>query len=174
MGDPLGSPRVAPLFLPHRGPFIFYFFSPAIFFVLAAPRRRRTFTNPTKFGSLRSTRCTDSDVGPTCPFRTGERHEHEKWLEHARNEWIFSPRTALSSYASCTTAWRSTGASRPYAVGSVGVKNLRPPDAWNHALTPHRNSYKGIKHGVTNGCDHTSTNAPDPIRTPKLSVFGRE
>ena len=24
------------------------------------------------------------------------------------------------------------------------------------------------------GCDHTSTNAPDPIRTPKLSVLGRE
>ena len=26
----------------------------------------------------------------------------------------------------------------------------------------------------TNGCDHTSTNAPDSIRTPKLSVLGRE
>ncbi|KAF8095148.1 hypothetical protein N665_0339s0018 [Sinapis alba] len=26
----------------------------------------------------------------------------------------------------------------------------------------------------TNGCDHTSTNAPDPIRTPHLSVLGRE
>ena len=24
------------------------------------------------------------------------------------------------------------------------------------------------------GCDHTSTNAPDPIRTTKLSVLGRE
>ena len=24
------------------------------------------------------------------------------------------------------------------------------------------------------GCDHTSTNAPDPIRTPQLSVLGRE
>ena len=24
------------------------------------------------------------------------------------------------------------------------------------------------------GCDHTSTNAPDPIKTPKLSVLGRE
>ncbi|MED6191230.1 hypothetical protein PIB30_114061, partial [Stylosanthes scabra] len=23
-------------------------------------------------------------------------------------------------------------------------------------------------------CDHTSTNAPDPIRTPQLSVLGRE
>ena len=26
----------------------------------------------------------------------------------------------------------------------------------------------------TDGYDHTSTNAPDPIRTPKLSVLGRE
>jgi hypothetical protein len=24
------------------------------------------------------------------------------------------------------------------------------------------------------GCDHTSTKAPDPMRTPKLSVLGRE
>ena len=23
-------------------------------------------------------------------------------------------------------------------------------------------------------CDHTSTNAPDPIRTPQLTVLGRE
>ncbi|KAH0729749.1 hypothetical protein KY289_000941 [Solanum tuberosum] len=27
---------------------------------------------------------------------------------------------------------------------------------------------------MNDGCDHTSTNAPDPIRTPKLSVLGRE
>ncbi|GLU17424.1 hypothetical protein SLE2022_337910 [Rubroshorea leprosula] len=26
----------------------------------------------------------------------------------------------------------------------------------------------------TDGCDYTSTNAPDPIRTPQLSVLGRE
>jgi hypothetical protein len=25
-----------------------------------------------------------------------------------------------------------------------------------------------------NECDHTSTNAPDPIRTPQLSMLGRE
>ncbi|KAH0727816.1 hypothetical protein KY289_000984 [Solanum tuberosum] len=25
---------------------------------------------------------------------------------------------------------------------------------------------------MNDGCDHTSTNAPDPIRTPKLSVLG--
>ena len=30
------------------------------------------------------------------------------------------------------------------------------------------------KRTTTDGCDHTSTNAPDPIRTPQLSVLGRE
>ncbi|KAI3740219.1 hypothetical protein L2E82_30643 [Cichorium intybus] len=34
--------------------------------------------------------------------------------------------------------------------------------------------HKGNKHGKYFGCDHTSTNAPDPIRTPQLSVLGRE
>ena len=35
----------------------------------------------------------------------------------------------------------------------------------------------GFKGTVTlehDGYDHTSTNAPDPIRTPQLSVLGRE
>ena len=27
---------------------------------------------------------------------------------------------------------------------------------------------------VVNGCDHTSTNAPDPIKTLQLSMLGRE
>ena len=35
-------------------------------------------------------------------------------------------------------------------------------------------NYNRIDCGFTYGCDHTSTNAPDPIRTPKLSVLGRE
>ncbi|KAF8047446.1 hypothetical protein N665_3024s0001 [Sinapis alba] len=30
------------------------------------------------------------------------------------------------------------------------------------------------RESCTNGCDHTSTNAPDPIRTLQLSVIGRE
>ena len=35
----------------------------------------------------------------------------------------------------------------------------------------------GFKRTATqehDGCDRTSTNAPDPIRTPQLSVLGRE
>ena len=34
--------------------------------------------------------------------------------------------------------------------------------------------FKGTATQELNGCDHTSTNASDPIRTPQLSVLGRE
>ena len=34
--------------------------------------------------------------------------------------------------------------------------------------------FKGTATQEHNGCDHTSTNAKDPIRTPQLSVLGRE
>ena len=35
-----------------------------------------------------------------------------------------------------------------------------------------KNRYNCI--ACSNGCDHTCTNAKDPIRTPQLSVLGRE
>ncbi|GLT74005.1 hypothetical protein SLA2020_458280 [Shorea laevis] len=35
-------------------------------------------------------------------------------------------------------------------------------------------SRRRISSAPIGGCDHTSTNAPDPIRTPQLSVLGRE
>ena len=34
--------------------------------------------------------------------------------------------------------------------------------------------FKGTLTQDHGGCDHTSTNAPDPIITPQLSVLGRE
>ena len=34
--------------------------------------------------------------------------------------------------------------------------------------------FKGTATQKHDGCDHTSTNALDPIRTPQLSVLGRE
>ena len=37
-----------------------------------------------------------------------------------------------------------------------------------------RDVHKGEGRRTQNECDHTSTKAPDPIRTPKLSVLGRE
>ena len=34
--------------------------------------------------------------------------------------------------------------------------------------------FKGTATREHDGCDHTSTTAPYPIRTPQLSVLGRE
>ena len=34
--------------------------------------------------------------------------------------------------------------------------------------------FKGTTTQEHDGCDHTSTNASTPIRTPQLSVLGRE
>ena len=34
--------------------------------------------------------------------------------------------------------------------------------------------FKGTATQENDGCDHTSTSAPDPIRTPHLSVLRRE
>ena len=34
--------------------------------------------------------------------------------------------------------------------------------------------FKGTATQEHDGCDHTNTNAPFPIRTPHLSVLGRE
>ena len=34
--------------------------------------------------------------------------------------------------------------------------------------------FKGTATQKHDGCDHTSTNAPDPIKTPQLSVLRRE
>ena len=34
--------------------------------------------------------------------------------------------------------------------------------------------FKGTVTQELNGCDHTSSNTSDPIRTPQLSVLGRE
>ena len=36
------------------------------------------------------------------------------------------------------------------------------------------NGFKGTATQEHDWCDHPSTNAPDPIRTPQLSLFGRE
>ena len=54
--------------------------------------------------------------------------------------------------------------------GAQGVANGTEGGWGDPRLVRH----KGNKHGKYFGCDHTSTNAPDPIRTPQLSVLGRE
>src|SRR5215216_3022871 len=44
----------------------------------------------------------------------------------------------------------------------------------NHREWSWRGRHKEKRGTEHVGCDHTSTKAPDPIRTPKLSVLGRE
>ena len=47
--------------------------------------------------------------------------------------------------------------------------------AGDNMTTAIRNDgFKGTAKHDHDGCDHTSINAPDPIRTPQLSVLGRE
>ena len=46
--------------------------------------------------------------------------------------------------------------------------------AGDNMTTAIRNDgFKGTATQKHDGCDHTSTNAPDPIRTPQVSVLGR-
>ena len=40
--------------------------------------------------------------------------------------------------------------------------------------TIRNDGFKGTTSQEHDGCDHTSTNAPDPFRSPRLSVLGRE
>ena len=47
--------------------------------------------------------------------------------------------------------------------------------AGDNMITAIRNDgFEGTATQEHDGCDHTSTNAPDPIRTPQLRVLGRE
>ena len=43
----------------------------------------------------------------------------------------------------------------------------------NLVVAMKEDGFKRITREEDNGCDHTSTNAPDPIRTPQSSVLGR-
>ena len=44
----------------------------------------------------------------------------------------------------------------------------------NMTATIRNNGFNGTSTQEQDGCDHTSTNAPVPIRIPQLSVLGRE
>ena len=45
---------------------------------------------------------------------------------------------------------------------------------YNMTAAIRNDSFKGTATQEHDGCDHTSTNASDPIRTPQFSVLGRE
>ena len=73
-----------------------------------------------------------------------------------------------------------------YAVGLVGIGEIRrwrfrdrsrgfgARNGLRSSICAVRDVHKGEGRRTQNECDHTSTKAPDPIRTPKLSVLGRE
>ena len=44
----------------------------------------------------------------------------------------------------------------------------------NMTATIRNDGFNGTTTQTHDGCDHTSTNARDPIRTPQVSVLGRE
>ena len=44
----------------------------------------------------------------------------------------------------------------------------------NMTPTITNDGFKGTATLEQDGCDHTSTNAPDPIRTSQLGLLGRE
>ena len=44
----------------------------------------------------------------------------------------------------------------------------------NMTAASRNDGFKGTATQEHDGCDHTSTNAPDLIRTPQLSVLGGE
>ena len=60
-----------------------------------------------------------------------------------------------------------------YAVVTV-VSRWVNSEGLNHREWSWRGRHKEKRGTEHVGCDHTSTKAPDPIRTPKLSVLGRE
>src|SRR5687768_18599681 len=54
----------------------------------------------------------------------------------------------------------------------VSIANLRALECLEFLMGGNAHIKKLLR--AVDGCDHTSTNAPDPIRTPQLSVLGRE
>ena len=45
---------------------------------------------------------------------------------------------------------------------------------YNMTVAIRNDGFEGTATQEHDGCDHTSTNAPDPSRTPQLSVLGGE
>ncbi|GAB4846133.1 hypothetical protein Ancab_025131 [Ancistrocladus abbreviatus] len=69
-----------------------------------------------------------------------------------------------------------TGVGDPEGSALVGPLVIipRPPQRLFARAAEGARRVKNDVKGRRSGCDHTSTNAPDPIRTPQLSVLGRE
>ena len=81
---------------------------------------------------------------------------------------FFPPPSASSGSDAAKSGTRPWREGRKHRVGSRAMEGSR-------ALPVARRSpLKRERRGDSCGCDHTSVNAPDPIRTPQLSALGLE
>ncbi|GAB4837317.1 hypothetical protein Ancab_002209 [Ancistrocladus abbreviatus] len=104
---------------------------------------------------------------------SGTKRKDGKW---ARSQPVLTARIPPEPRSQACLAESSTGMGDPDESALVGplIIILRPPELlFARAAEAGRRVKNDVK-GRRSGCDHTSTNAPDPIRTPQLSVFGRE
>ena len=84
--------------------------------------------------------------------------------------------------------WTGLRAKQSDRRGNADISTITEQVGYGRAgLTPERNVSRSVDRSEIRtslnignervspvGFDHTSTNAPDPIRTPQLSVLGRE
>ena len=173
MGDLLGSPRGSPLFLAFTGTILIYHMS----FHWGSAL-------PIAIGVGRSSiRASDQRYGPVEIARL-------RFLPvfYDMEDPIFRGRSAETttfldgrgdSYGQKRLGGGGGGGGGLWAV-SARACNMRGKVGVGHGtgdnqIVALRNG--GFKRTATqehDGCNHTSTNAPDPIRTPQLSVFERE
>ena len=86
------------------------------------------------------------------------------------------PRDSIASIRGCDRSEKQTLCSRRNlcTVTKGGRLHTQFFSSLKQLMEGSKIVHKDLSEHELNGCDHTSTNAPDPIRTPKLSVFGRE
>ncbi|ERN12257.1 hypothetical protein AMTR_s00034p00229600 [Amborella trichopoda] len=152
MGDLLGSPCVAPLFVaaanslsaPNAG----YRAFDAIFFGMGCQLRFRHWER--KVMPARSHGAFLRTMGPARAVTVGRGHMRPHGPRVVRRPRRRSPYIREPS-------GRGVLASEPMPGGH------QCRDIMSFLASP-----------LHEGCGHTSTNAPDPIRTPKLSVLGQE
>ncbi|GAB4837302.1 hypothetical protein Ancab_002194 [Ancistrocladus abbreviatus] len=170
MGDLLGSPRVAPhnfLFRPRGAAF------------RAVPSRRGGFT------LYFAPKCPP--VPPISPATSEAENVHlhlnagggsgtkrEGWEMGAITPAL-TARIPPEPRGQGCLAVSSTGMGEPEESALVGPLIIipRPPERLFARVAEARRRVKNDVKGRKSGCDHTSTNAPDPIKTPQLRVFGR-
>ena len=165
MGDPLGSPRVAPLFASRSSRLSSL--SSSCFFL--SPSR-----TPLSQNGPRDPMSDSGRMGPTGPPNAAADGKRPR---NAPEMADFGGRDgAQRGKAQLSTSWSSERASRAYAARRVTppVRKVRPSVSFDVPSGSPPLPDKTLERPNLSGCDHTSTNAPDPIRTPKLSVLGRE